>query len=88
MNVTKISIAAGGLAAAGGLWAPRTLACAACFGQSDSAQAHGINAGIFALLAFVALFWAAMGSFFVFIVRRNRALGNALPGDQNDPQHN
>ncbi len=88
MSVTKIFIAAGGLAAAGGLWAPGALACAACFGQSDSAQAHGINAGIFALLGFVALFWAAMGSFFVFIVRRNRALGNALPGDQNDPQHN
>ena len=88
MKATRKSVVAGGLAVAGGLWTPSALACAACFGQSDSAQAHGINAGIFALLGFVALFWAAMGSFFVFIVRRNRALGNALPGDQNDPQHN
>jgi len=30
----------------------------------------------------------AMGSFFVFIVRRGRLHGEPLPGDQNDPQHN
>lgn len=63
-------------------------ACAACFGQSDSAQAQGINAGILVLLGFVVLFWMAMGSFFVFIVRRGRIHGEPLPGDQNDPQHN
>ena len=78
----------GVLAAASGPLATPSLACAACFGQSDSAQSQGLNAGIFALLGFVALFWMAMGSFFVFIARRNRSLGNALPGDQNDPQHN
>ena len=66
----------------------RALACAACFGQSDSAQARGMNAGILTLLGFVGLFWVAMGSFFVFIARRNRVLGEPLPGDQNDPQHN
>jgi len=63
-------------------------ACAACFGQSDSAQAQGMNAGILVLLGFVVLFWVAMGSFFVFIVRRGRLHGEPLPGDQNDPQHN
>ena len=68
--------------------APRAAACAACFGQSDSDQARGMNAGILTLLVFVVLFWGAVGSFFVFIVRRNRALGETLPGDQNDPQHN
>ena len=71
-----------------GLAATRTLACAACFGQSDSAQAQGMNAGILTLLGFVVMFWVAMGSFFVFIARRNRELGEPLPGDQNDPQHN
>jgi len=55
----------GVLAAASGPLATPSLACAACFGQSDSAQAQGLNAGIFALLGFVALFWMAMGSFFL-----------------------
>lgn len=64
------------------------LGCASCFGQSDSAQAQGINAGIIALLGFVVLFWVALGSFFVFLARRGRSHGEPLPGDQNDPQHN
>lgn len=68
--------------------APRVSACAACFGQSDSAQARGMNAGILVLLGFVVAFWVAMGSFFVFIARRARTHGDPLPGDQNDPQHN
>jgi hypothetical protein len=51
-------------------------------------MAKGMNAGIFVLLGFVALFWAAFGSFFVFIVRRSQNTGDVLPGDQNDPQHN
>ena len=68
--------------------APRAAACAACFGQSDSAQAQGMNAGILTLLVFVVLFWVAFASFFVFIVRRGRETGEPLPGDQNDPQHN
>ena len=75
----------------GALWvasAPTVSACAACFGQSDSAQAKGMNAGIMALLGFVVLFWVGLGSFFVFIVRRGRSHGEPLPGDQNDAQHN
>jgi hypothetical protein len=73
-----------------GSWlsSPAALACAACFGQSDSAMAKGMNAGIFALLAFVFAAWIAFGSFFVFIVRRSRNMSEPLPGDQNDPQHN
>lgn len=67
---------------------PVALGCAACFGKSDSSMAQGMNAGIFALLAFVILLWLAFGSFFVFIARRSRAHSEPLPGDQNDPQHN
>jgi len=67
---------------------PSALACASCFGKSDSSMAQGMNAGIFVLLAFVLLFWIAFGSFFVFIVRRARQTGEPLPGDQDDPQHN
>lgn len=66
----------------------QALGCATCFGQSDSEMAKGMNAGIFVLLGFVALFWAAFGSFFVFIVRRAQNTGDVLPGDQHDPQHN
>lgn len=66
----------------------RAMACASCFGKSDSSMAQGMNAGIFVLLAFVLLFWIAFGSFFVFIVRRARNSGDTLPGDQDDPQHN
>ncbi len=47
-----------------------------------------MNAGILTLLVFVALFWVAFGTFFVFIVRRGRQTGETLPGDQNDPHHN
>jgi len=67
---------------------PSAHACAACFGQSDSAMAKGLNAGIFALLVFVLGLWIAFGSFFVFIVRRARRASDVLPGDQDDPQHN
>ena len=51
-------------------------------------MAKGLNAGIFALLVFVLGLWVAFASFFVFIVRRARRTGEAIPGDTNDPQHN
>lgn len=78
------------IALVAGCWVgnPVAMACAACFGQSDSAMAKGMNAGIFALLAFVFTAWLAFGSFFVFIVRRSRNMTEPLPGDQHDPQHN
>ena len=66
----------------------RTWACAACFGQSDSSLAKGMNAGIFTLLMFVLGFWVAFGSFFVFIVRRARNTTDADPGDPIDPSKN
>ena len=84
----RFTLMSGWLALALVSLAPRAAACAACFGQSDSAQARGMNAGILVLLGFVVAFWVAMGSFFVFIVRRSRTHGEPLPGDQNDPQHN
>jgi len=46
------------------------LACAACYGQSDSPMAQGMNAGIFALLAVVVTMWCGAATFFVFIARR------------------
>ncbi|MFM7101146.1 MAG: hypothetical protein ACKOET_09340 [Verrucomicrobiota bacterium] len=85
----RLFIWLGAMAVAGGSsHAGPMLACASCFGRSDSAQAEGMNAGILALLVFVLGVWIAFGSFFVFLVRRSRRLGGAIPGDQSDPQHN
>lgn len=49
---------------------PGVLACAACYGQSDSALAQGMNWGIYTLLAVVGLVLAGVAGFFVFIIRR------------------
>jgi hypothetical protein len=54
--------------------APRAvLACSACFGVSDSNQAKGMNAGIFALLGVVVVVLGGVAAFFVFLVRRANA---------------
>jgi hypothetical protein len=49
-----------------------TLACAACYGESDSPMAEGMNAGIFVLLIIVGGTLAAIAGFFLFIMRRTR----------------
>lgn len=51
-------------------FAPSAWACAACFGKSDSALAHGMNAGILSLLAVIGTMLTCVASFFVFLVRR------------------
>jgi hypothetical protein len=58
------------------IWATHpvsALACAACYGQSDSPMAHGFNWGIISLLAVVICVLAAISSFFVFLARRAAA---------------
>ena len=47
-----------------------TLACAACYGESDSPMAEGMNAGIFVLLIIIGGTLAAIAGFFLFIMRR------------------
>ena len=51
----------------------RALACAACFGKSDSNMARSLNAGIFSLMAFVVTILAGAASFFVFLARKAAA---------------
>jgi len=46
------------------------LACAACYGQSDSAMARGMNMGIFALLFVIVGVLIAISAFFVFVASR------------------
>jgi len=55
-------------------FAPRgAWACAACYGQSNSAMAEGMNWGIATLLCTIVLVLGAVASFFVFLARRAAA---------------
>jgi hypothetical protein len=56
---------------------PRVMACAACFGQSDSNMAKGMNVGIFALLLVITCVLSGIGGFFLYLARRN---AQAEPG--------
>jgi hypothetical protein len=47
------------------------LACAACFGKSDSALARGMNMGIFSLLAVVVGVLGGVAGFFIYLARRS-----------------
>ncbi len=46
------------------------LACATCFGRSDSALAEGMNMGILFLLGVVGLVLGGIAGFMVFLARR------------------
>jgi hypothetical protein len=52
--------------------APDLYACAACYGQSDSPMAEGMNWGILALLVVVGTVLSGITGFFVFIAKKNR----------------
>jgi hypothetical protein len=49
------------------------LACAACYGQSDSPMAHGMNWGIFSLLTVVVGVLGTIAAFFIYLARRAAA---------------
>ena len=62
--------------------APRSvLACAACYGQSDSPMAQGMNWGIFTLLVVIVGVLGGVAAFFVFLARR-AASGRASRTDR------
>lgn len=46
------------------------LACASCFGKSDSQLAHGLNAGIYTLLGVVFIVLGAIAAFGIFLWHR------------------
>ena len=52
----------------------KTFACAACYGQSDSAMAVGMNWGIFTLLAVVGTVLAAFLTFLIYAIRKSEAV--------------
>jgi len=49
-------------------------ACAACFGQSDSNLAKGMNMGIFSLLLVVVSVLGGIASFFIYLARKSSAV--------------
>jgi hypothetical protein len=50
------------------------LACAACYGQSDSPMAQGMNWGIFSLLGVIGLVLGGVATFFIYLARRSAAI--------------
>lgn len=48
-------------------------ACAACYGQSDSSMAAGMNWGILSLLGIIVFVLGGVAGFFVFLARRSAA---------------
>jgi hypothetical protein len=62
---------------------PSALACAACFGKSDSAMARSLNASIFTLMGVIGTVLVGAASFFVFLAKR--AAANAQVGDNGHP---
>ena len=56
----------------------RGLACAACYGASDSPLATGMNWGIAALLGVVGTVLTCFLAFFVHIIRKGEAAGAEL----------
>ncbi len=74
-----------------GIWclvfgvSPSALACAACYGKSDSPMAWGMNAGIFTLLVVITGVLAGISGFFVYIARRAAKISDN--GMNNSNQH-
>jgi hypothetical protein len=61
------------LSAAAGLYTRPAWGCAACYGQSDSPMAAGMNWGILSLLGMIVLVLGGVAGFFVFLARRSAA---------------
>ena len=54
------------------------LACAACYGASDSPMASGMNWGIFSLLAVIVSVLGGVASFFIYLARKSAKTAAAL----------
>jgi hypothetical protein len=58
----------------------QALACAACYGASDSPMAQGMNWGIFVLLGFIGTVLTGVVAFFVHIGRNSAKM--SAPGSK------
>jgi heme/copper-type cytochrome/quinol oxidase subunit 2 len=59
------------------------LACAACYGRSDSPLASAMNWGIFTLLGIVVTVLVSIAGFFFYIINRETAQAETGPAAQN-----
>ena len=76
-RIAKVLIAV--LAAGVALRSDSLLACAACYGKSDSPLAEGMNWGIFSLLGVVVCVLSAFAAFGIYLARRSAAVGADAP---------
>ena len=84
MNVRQNNKYAAALLLAAVLARPGSLlACAACYGQSDSPLAQGMNWGIFSLLAVVGCVLSVVATFFVHIGRRASSAAREAEADES-----
>jgi hypothetical protein len=62
------------------------LACAACYGKSDSPLAHGMNWGIFTLLGIIVPVLGCFGFCFIRMINKDEAShkNNAAPKNITD----
>ena len=60
-------------------------ACTACFGQSDSSMAKGMNMGIMVLLMVIISVLFGVASFFVYVMKRSSRLEELNSGDSLNP---
>ena len=60
-------------------FSPRALACAVCFGASDSVHTQGMNAAILTLLGFMAAVFIGIALFVVRMARRMRDAAEGAP---------
>ena len=69
-KVTRLAVVIAVLA----VFAPESLlACATCFGKTDSPLAQGMNMGIFSLLAVVLFVLSCFAALIIFLARRGAA---------------
>lgn len=59
---------------------PMASACTACFGQSDSNMAKGMNMGIAVLLVVITCVLCGVAGFFVYLAKRSSQLENGQDG--------
>ena len=55
----------------------RSLACATCYGASDSPMAEGMNWGIFTLMGIIVPVLGTFLAFFIYLIRKSEALAQA-----------
>jgi hypothetical protein len=61
------------------------LACAACYGKSDSPLAQGMNWGIFSLLGVIACVLAGIASIGVYFAKRAASFPAIMPAAESLP---